>query len=685
MNLKKVKLCRFRAFNEEVEVDLDDLTAIIGANSSGKTSFFYALSKIFGENGQDREIKKSDFYFPNNINLDTINNQDFYIETIFTFDEINNEDGIKHYSIPNFLESFVIDSETNIPYVRIRMEAFWTKSNQPEGVIEKKIFFVTSNTNEIEEKDKHQVSKEILSKIKFVYVPAVRDPYSQLKNVAGSILWRLLNGINMSDNFKNKINDKINEVNDEINVHNGIKKISDFAGEQWKSYHTDKRYENIKFIFNTSDIDSILKKIEPSFTPTETGNAYRIEDIGDGLKSLFYFSLVGTLLKVEEETIKDILNNPEKEKDDRIFNIEPPYITIMGVEEPENHISPYILGKVICNLQKVSKNINSQVIISSHSPSIVKRISPENIRYFNYSKDNLSTRINKIVLPVNDEKAFKYVKEAIQAYPELYFANLVILGEGDSEEVVIPKVLEVNNIDIISHEIAIVPLGGRHVNHFWKLLNQLEIPHITLLDLDLERGGGGFGRIKYAIEQLIENGHSYDELLKLEDGTILDKKDFKEMHLWDNNEYLRVWIDFLKEYNVYFSEPIDLDFSMLKNFEMEYRSILDEDQGPEITIDNKKVYINKITDNEINTDEYNKKLEDAIHATLKSSGKSGENYNNDEKRLMIWYQYFFLYRGKPVIHRLAINKIEEGDLISKMPATFKDMSDKIKDMLAIGE
>lgn len=685
MNLKKVKLCRFRAFNEEVEVELNDLTTIIGANSSGKTSFFYALLKMFGESGQDREIKKSDFYFSNNINPDTIDNQDFYIETMFTFDEVNDEDGIKNYSIPNFLENFIIDSETNIPYVRIRMEASWTKSNQPEGVVEKNIFFVTSNKNDIEEKDKHQVSKEILSKIKFVYVPAVRDPYSQLKNVAGSILWRLLNGINMSDGFKNKINDKVNEVNDEISVHSGIKKISDFVGEQWKAYHTDNRYENVKFIFNTSDIDSILKKIEPSFTPTETGNAYRIEDIGDGLKSLFYFSLVGTLLKVEEETIIDILSNPEKEKDARIFNIDPPYITIMGVEEPENHISPYILGKIISNLQKISKNTNSQVIISSHSPSIVKRVSPENIRYFKYSKDRLSTKINRIILPNNSEEEFKYVKEAIQAYPELYFANLVILGEGDSEEVVIPKVLDVNNVDIISNEIAIVPLGGRHVNHFWKLLNQLEIPHITLLDLDLERGGGGFGRIKYVIGQLIENGYAYDDLLKLTNGKVLDKKAFKAMHTWNDKKCLVGWINYLKSYNVYFSEPIDLDFLMLKNFEMEYRSILDKNQGPEINIDSNKIYINNIKDEHLSTKEYKKKLEDAIHATLKGTEKTGENYDDNERRLMIWYQYFFLYRGKPVIHRLALNNIEKDDLVSKMPDVFKDMSNRVKDMLKIRE
>lgn len=75
---------------------------------------------------------------------------------------------------------------------------------------------------------------------------------------------------------------------------------------------------------------------------------------------------------------------------------------------------------------------------------------------------------------------FKYIKEAVRAYPELYFAKLVILGEGDSEEIILPKYWEAMNGSTDVSGISIVPLGGRHVNHFWRLLNDLEIPHIIL-------------------------------------------------------------------------------------------------------------------------------------------------------------------------------------------------------------
>ena len=53
--------------------------------------------------------------------------------------------------------------------------------------------------------------------------------------------------------------------------------------------------------------------------------------------------------------------------------------------------------------------------------------------------------------------------------------------------------------------VSVVPLGGRHVNHFWRLLTDLSIPYVTLLDLDRERETGGWA-VKYVLDQLIAVG-----------------------------------------------------------------------------------------------------------------------------------------------------------------------------------
>ncbi len=113
--------------------------------------------------------------------------------------------------------------------------------------------------------------------------------------------------------------------------------------------------------------------------------------------------------------------------------------------------------------------------------------------------------IRELTLPEDDVEASVYVRLAVKAYPELYFARFVILGEGDSERVVIPKIAEEMGFPLISF-VPVVPLGGRFVAHFWRLLNDLEIPHATLLDLDLGRRHGGVNTMRSCLQNLADMG-----------------------------------------------------------------------------------------------------------------------------------------------------------------------------------
>src|SRR5581483_7266986 len=130
-----------------------------------------------------------------------------------------------------------------------------------------------------------------------------------------------------------------------------------------------------------------------------------------------------------------------------------------------------------------------------------KRVTPESIRYLRLD-ERRTTVVKHIELP-EDEPAYKFVREGVQAFPELYFSRLVVLGEGDSEEIVLPRLMAARGILTDDASVSVVPLGGRHVNHFWRLLNALGIPHVTLLDLDVARHQGGWGRVRYAAKQLL--------------------------------------------------------------------------------------------------------------------------------------------------------------------------------------
>ena len=203
-------------------------------------------------------------------------------------------------------------------------------------------------------------------------------------------------------------------------------------------------------------------------------------------------------------------------------------------------------------------------MLTSHSPSVMGRIEPEEVRYLRLDESSDTTMVRTIILPEATDDAHKYVREAVRAYPELYFARFVILGEGDSEEIVLPRIAAALGLPIDRSFVSVVPLGGRHVNHFWRLLNDLKIPFCTLLDLDRERGGGGWGRIKYVCKQLLCIGTKRKDILSVDDdkgGTrVLSKKELDGMHEWEVTEAgaMRRWIRDLEKNAVFFSKPLDL-------------------------------------------------------------------------------------------------------------------------------
>ena len=649
MKLKEIKINNFRCFGPETTtIKFDALTTFIGANSSGKTAAIQALVKLFGTLPSEREIVRSDFHLPNDKKPETVDSAELCIEAIFTFPGLDNPEETDS-AIPSFFKYFVVADEESEPYLRIRLEASYTNDGSADGLIESNCYFVVAPEGvEISESVKKPANKTILSNIRCIYVPALRNPSEQLRNVTGTLFNRLFRTIKWNDTTKEKIKKHIDIVNKTVQNIPDIEKINTTLQSQWATFHDDQRYGLTKINVNSAEIDNLLKHTEIKFSPTEVPRDYDVSELGDGLRSLFYFSLVNTLLSMETELLREISTTPAL-TDKKL--IAPPVLTLLAVEEPENHIAPQLLGKVILNLTKMAALTNAQVVLASHSASIIKRIDATTIRYFK-TEENDHSVVKEILLPDKNDEKYKYIKGAIEAYPEIYFSRMVVLGEGESEQIVIPYMLEkvYENADVLG--ISIAPLGGRHVNYFWKLLNDLNIPYITLLDLDRERYGGGWGRIKYVIDQLLHIGINENELLSKRDGTVLSREELQEMHNWDvdSKVELNFWINKLEKYDVYFSAPLDLDFMLLESFEAAYKETIDESYGP--TIKN----VGKIKDIETQkmSKDYEERIKKDVKATLKEEGGDGHTYSQKQKKLMIWYKYLFLSRGKPSTHLAAL-------------------------------
>lgn len=672
MKLTKIIIKNYRCFGPNpTTIEFDNLTGFIGHNSSGKTAALTALVKLFGEKASERIIEKSDFHIPEDSSSDNIDNHNLYIETQFEFPELENNNNTS-VSVPIYFNNMLVKAPGKKPYIRIRLEASWEKSSNPEGSIDSNIYYITSDSEDINTNNKRNIKRYDLDQIKVIYVPAIRKPNEQLRNVSGTIISRLLNGINWSDVTKKEIEKIATDTENVFSKEQGVEILQEALINKWGEYHKDFRYSVPKINFNSSDLATLLKKVDITFSPTKMYRNYRIEELGDGLRSLFYLSLVNTFLEIEEHIL---LPDDDDDTKQNSFSLIPPALTIVAIEEPENHISPHLLGRVIENLNNISKKENTQVIITSHSPSIIKRIEPTNIKFFRVNKESSCTSINSILLPDNEKEhsQFKFIKEAVLSHPELYFSKLIVLGEGESEEIIIKKMIELKGVSIDSSEISIVPLGGRHVNHFWRLLNDLQIPFITLLDLDRERYGGGWGRIQYVRKQLIK--YIFDEnSLPCIKGKKINDSEFDEMHNWESNrtQEMKDWINLFKENDVYFSSPLDIDFSMLECFKDEYISTLEEGYGPKL----KNIPIKELTIDESNKDAYKLRIDNDLRLALKSEGGDGSTYSEEERELMIWYAYFFLRKGKPTTH-LSLFSTKSDLNFESFPNCLKDFVDRI--------
>jgi energy-coupling factor transporter ATP-binding protein EcfA2 len=533
VKIKNLTLRNFRCFGDRPTIiELDNLTALIGSNGCGKTAVLQSLSRLFGPSQNERKLQRSDFHVPPNSNKSDIEQLSLSIEARLEFPELSYGDDIYSVSnsVPEFFQHLVVKEGEAAPFCRLRLEGTWTHGNIPEGEIEESVYWIKSAGDVIEEGDRQKVNSYERGRIHVLYAPAARDTSNQLKYVSGTILARLLNAIRWSDEVRSAVEGASRQVSDLFKEEAGLKLFHDKIDSNWMKLHDAGVFAEPRLRPLSNRLEEILKQVEMVFTPNEWGTEHDISQLSDGLRSLFYFALLSSIFDMEREAVRSYIEEQHDNDGDggnpatgsakivevspiELDRLRPPTLTIFAIEEPENHLAPYYLARITNLLSRISIDPAAQVLLTSHSASVLKRVDPAQVRHFRLDGQSKTAVVNSITLPSTTDAAYKYIKEAVQAYPEIYFARLVVLGEGDSEEIVIPRIAGCLELSLDPSMISVVPLGGRHVNHFWRLLSDLRIPYVTLLDLDRERAGAGWGRIKYVCKQLLDIGAERNEVL----------------------------------------------------------------------------------------------------------------------------------------------------------------------------
>lgn len=625
MRLTTIRLSNFQSFGETpTEITLEDITYLIGPNGSGKTAVLQALCRLFAFDPSLRRILRSDFHVPSN-EVDAPDERSLWIEADFQFPELT-EDADNSTVAPHF-GHMRLDEMDGIPRVRYRLST----TLGVDGDIEESFVYVLDVDTDGSPLSTAQVPKSERNHIHVHYLPARRDPADHIAYSANALLGRMLRAVQWN-NEREMIKTLTDQIGTSLANNPSINALSESLRATWAALHKGNFFTDPKITFVASEIEALLRHMSVSFSPGHDEGLVDFSRLSDGQKSMLYLSLVLSSQAIGRAVLTGQNTSFDPNK------LHPPVFTLVAVEEPENSLSPHYLGRIVSTLNTMVQNTDAQALIATHAPSMLRRVAPEHIRYLRLTEARQS-RVTNIQLPQATDEAHKFVREAVQAFPEIYFSRLVVLGEGDSEEIVLPRLLQVKGAPVDESAVTIAPLGGRHVNHFWRLLSGLQIPYLTLLDLDVARYAAGWGRIKYVNDQF--EVYNPDKMLPQNHG--IPRWNSNENKVRDSYNYLEL----LEEREVYFSYPLDLDFAMLVSYPDAYSV---EEEVPDVEI---------------------------IKAVLGKSHYDSSQYSDEELKLFNTYHQRFKLGSKPAAHIDALTKLTDEELLSGMPASLGRLADAI--------
>ena len=626
MKLTQLRISNFQSFGRQpTAVRFEATTFLLGPNGAGKTAVLQALARLFGFDPSLRRVRRTDFHItPKDLAAGDIGPLTLWIEAQFEFPELKRARG-KHATIPGHFAHMQLASTDGVPRIRFRL----TAQLDVDGDIEENFHFVVQTDANDEPIKTVNVSKHDRNAIQVHYLPARRDPSDHISYTANSLLGRALRAADWQAE-RAEVAKLTQSIGETLAGNTAVEGLSEQLTAHWTALHKGDYYANPSVSFERNEIDSLLRHLTVGFTPGHDDQIVDFSRLSDGQQSLLYISLVLSMQAIGRQVLAGELDAFDVDK------LRPAVFTLVAAEEPENSLSPHYLGRVIKALTSFASHHDAQSIVATHAPSLLRRVDPKNIRYLRLDAER-ETTVKGIVMPKLDDEAHKFVREAVQAFPELYFSRLVVLGEGDSEEIVLARLMQAKGLAEDDMSIVVVPLGGRHVNHFWRLLDSLDIPHVTLLDLDLGRHQGGWGRVRYAAKQILALGRPIKGLTD---------ESIEALPAWNGtdsvltSEYGKKWLDWLETQAVYFSSPLDLDFAMLRRYGDAYGLTEAELAAPEPS---------------------------TLTAVLGKKRHGVEQYSEEHQKHFAAYHKRFKLGSKPAAHLAALAELDDEALIDQMP------------------
>jgi predicted ATP-dependent endonuclease of OLD family len=566
MKISKLILENFRGFYGKHEISFDDFNVFIGKNDQGKSSILEAID-IFINEGK-RNVKAEQADLNNDAEEDGISEFKIAIE----FSDIP-KDAISDTTNPASLENECLLNENNLleiwkifrngkianTFLRCKhpvnddflKDIMKKKINELQGFVEEKGIPVVDKRKAAEFRKsirEYYIKKDGELKYDTIDLPinaeGLKDIWSQLNKYLPiyALFHSDRKNIDQDAEIQDPLKIKIEQVfkNEEIQkalediakkVNNEIKEIADLIIHKFEEISTIK--DSISpDIPNVSDLKwkDVYKNLG-----FKTEDDVPLNKRGSGFRRIVLLSSL--LADVEQKT----------EGNENVH-------VIYAIEEPETSLHPDLQIKLVNSLIELSKKANYQIILTTHSPALIRLFETKHIKYV--EKEEGKPKVSDF----SEEIAGKIIKN-LGLLPEI--SKVVLCVEGTTDEKFLININQ--NIEelrkIIDLEdcrknglLTIIPMNGSNLKDWIEryALRNTNVIEYHLYDRDHNeqykkeieivnsRKDGSKARLTEKRE--IEN-YVPKEIIKAELGITLNIEDSE----WDNADI----VEAIKKYDKY--------------------------------------------------------------------------------------------------------------------------------------
>lgn len=440
MRIKELSVENYRNLNSATIALEESCNFIVGENNLGKSNILNLLNIIFTRRG----FAYDDFSDANlpitvNVRIKLANDEIGHFEDLFDVDD---------YSYINIVCRQVSPDE-NMEFYHLETETY--------------------------------ISPSLFKCLNFIYYDSLRNPISEISfdssRGVGRFLSRMIKDY-LSDKDINTNSLVDTEFTDDLlaNVNTKLEKIKSFKDHEIKAV-----------------LEGDISLLFPKLISLQDNKGGSLSKCGYGIQ----FLLLVTLSILDKlQTISDqrgetgvFVNEDTGEKSISV---------VLGLDEPEIHLHPYMQRSLVKYLNRVINNedsdlrvlikelfgidrLDGQIIIATHSPSIILNDFKQIIRLY---KDGINT---KIVSGTNLSLGEQLEKHLLLHFPfikEAFFARCAIFVEGDSEYGSFPFFAKKCNIDLDDCGICIIQAGGDSVLQLILLAEKFGIPCVGIRDSD---------------------------------------------------------------------------------------------------------------------------------------------------------------------------------------------------------